>query len=97
MEMRFDPGVQGRRSRSLRSLAVAVACVAAFTGHALAETTAPDAASEATAEAAAQPKWACDQQTVAVDPVWRGKSSLTFPFEIRNEGTADLKINAKGG
>jgi len=42
-------------------------------------------------------KWACDNTTVTLDPVWRGSKDLTFDFEIRNEGTADLKIRAKGG
>ena len=42
-------------------------------------------------------KWACDQQTAALEPVWRSDKSLTFTFNIRNEGTADLKIKAKGG
>jgi len=44
-----------------------------------------------------QPKWACDQQTVTAKPVWRGEKSLTFAFNIRNEGTADLQIKATGG
>ena len=42
-------------------------------------------------------KWACDKQEVALEPVWRGDQQLTFGFDIRNEGTADLKIKAKGG
>ncbi len=42
-------------------------------------------------------KWACDQQTATLEPVWRGKKTLTFPFLIRNDGTADLRIRAKGG
>ncbi|MFQ5495600.1 MAG: hypothetical protein ACE5EX_09495 [Phycisphaerae bacterium] len=42
-------------------------------------------------------KWVCDRNTIALDPVWRGAKSLSFTFEIRNEGTADLKIKAKGG
>ena len=42
-------------------------------------------------------KWACDQQTATLEPVWRGETTLTFPFLIRNEGTADLRIRAKGG
>ena len=44
-----------------------------------------------------RPKWACDQQTVTAKPVWRGEKNLTFPFKIRNEGTADLQIKAAGG
>ena len=42
-------------------------------------------------------KWASDQQTVTLPPVWQGNKKLTFTFHIRNEGTADLKIRAKGG
>ena len=43
-------------------------------------------------------KWACDQTTVTLDPIWRGgPKKLTFDFEIRNEGTADLQIKAAGG
>ena len=42
-------------------------------------------------------KWACDKTEVALPPVWRGANDLTFSFDIRNEGTADLHIRAKGG
>ncbi len=42
-------------------------------------------------------KWACDLQTVKLEPVWRGDKALTFTFFIRNEGTADLQIKARGG
>jgi hypothetical protein len=42
-------------------------------------------------------KWACDETVASLDPVWRGDKKLTFNFDIRNEGTADLKIKAKGG
>lgn len=42
-------------------------------------------------------KWACDKTEVVLAPVWRGSKSLTFSFDIRNEGTADLHIRAKGG
>jgi len=41
-------------------------------------------------------KWACDQKTVVLDPVWQGKK-LNFTFKIRNEGTADLRMKARGG
>ena len=41
-------------------------------------------------------KWACDRTTVTLESVWRGKP-LVFAFDIRNEGTADLKIKARGG
>jgi hypothetical protein len=42
-------------------------------------------------------KWACGNVTSVHQPVWRGDKKLSFSFEIRNEGTADLKIKAKGG
>jgi hypothetical protein len=43
-------------------------------------------------------KWACDKTEVVLDPIWRkANATLSFDFTIRNEGTADLKINAKGG
>lgn len=42
-------------------------------------------------------KWACDQMTVSAEPIWRGTSTVKFPFTIRNEGTAVLQIRAKGG
>ncbi len=42
-------------------------------------------------------KWACDLQTVKLEPVWRGDKTLTFTFFVRNEGTADLQIKARGG
>ena len=42
-------------------------------------------------------KWACDKQTVTQGPTWRGAKSLTFEFDIRNDGTEDLRILAKGG
>ena len=42
-------------------------------------------------------KWACNNTTVTLKPVWRGEEKLTFNFNIRNEGTADLRIKARGG
>ncbi len=42
-------------------------------------------------------KWACEQQMAMLEPVWRGEKTLTFPFLIRNDGTADLRIRARGG
>lgn len=42
-------------------------------------------------------KWACDKPTVEVEPVWRGNKSLTFAFDIKNNGTADLKYRPRGG
>ena len=42
-------------------------------------------------------KWACEQQTAMLEPIWRGEKTLTFPFLIRNDGIAVLRIRAKGG
>ena len=42
-------------------------------------------------------KWVCDQQAATLEPVWRNNETLVFAFSIRNEGTADLEIRAKGG
>lgn len=42
-------------------------------------------------------KWVCDQPVVTREPVWRGDKDLTFTFHIRNAGTADLHIKARGG
>lgn len=42
-------------------------------------------------------KLVCENRVVTLDPVWRNGKNLTFPFEIRNGGTADLRIKAKGG
>ena len=42
-------------------------------------------------------KWSCAQQAMTVEPTWRGAKAVTFSFDIRNEGTADLKIKARGG
>ena len=41
-------------------------------------------------------KWACAEQTVTLTSAWRGQK-LNFNFKIRNEGTAALHIQAKGG
>jgi len=42
-------------------------------------------------------KWVCEKPVAEAEPVWRGDKRLTFSFDIRNAGTADLRINAKGG
>ena len=42
-------------------------------------------------------KYVCTESVVTRPPVWRGEKNLTFNFFIRNEGTADLQIRAKGG
>jgi|WetSurMetagenome_2_1015567.scaffolds.fasta_scaffold728328_1 hypothetical protein len=41
-------------------------------------------------------KWVCEETTVTLPAVAAGKS-MSFVFNIRNEGTEELKINAKGG
>jgi hypothetical protein len=41
-------------------------------------------------------KFICDKQTVKLDPVWRSELNLTFDFNIKNGGTADLQIRANG-
>ena len=42
-------------------------------------------------------KWACEKTVVTLPPIWRRDEGVTFDFKIRNEGTADLRIRAKGG
>lgn len=42
------------------------------------------------------PIWVCPEPKLTTDPVWRGQQ-IECAFMIRNEGTADLKIKAKGG
>jgi len=42
-------------------------------------------------------KWVCKEPTAKVDPIWRGDQNLTFSFDIKNEGTADLRFKARGG
>ena len=42
-------------------------------------------------------KWACEKTVVTLPPIWRRVEGVTFDFKIRNEGTADLRIRAKGG
>lgn len=42
-------------------------------------------------------KWACEATTATAEPFWPGTVKPTFAFDIRNEGTADLKIKAKKG
>ena len=47
-------------------------------------------------EARKGPVWACSEQTIQTEPVWAGQD-VSCTFTIRNEGTANLKIKAKGG
>ena len=42
------------------------------------------------------PRWVCPNANVTIDPLWRGEQ-IACSFVIRNEGTADLDIKAKGG
>jgi len=42
-------------------------------------------------------KFFCENRVTTLDPIWRNGKDLTFPFKIRNDGTADLQIKAKGG
>ena len=57
----------------------------------------PRAAQRSAFEMDPAAKWACDKTSVTLEPTWRGAKNLTFNFDIRNEGTADLKIKARGG
>jgi len=47
-------------------------------------------------EPVAGARYACEQPIVNLEPVWSG-GSMEFVFTIKNEGTADLNIKAKGG
>ena len=47
-------------------------------------------------EARKGPVWACSEQTIQTEPVWAGQP-VSCTFTIRNEGTTNLKIKAKGG
>lgn len=42
------------------------------------------------------PRFVCDALVCKGEPVWQGQPAL-FSFAIRNEGKADLHIQAKGG
>lgn len=44
----------------------------------------------------AGPRWACDETTIIRKPVWRGEP-VVCDFKVRNEGTEDLQIKARGG
>lgn len=44
----------------------------------------------------ASPRWVCAESNLTTDPVWSGQQ-IECAFMIRNEGTADLKIKARGG
>ena len=42
-------------------------------------------------------KWACENATITLEPVWRGPKGIECSFDIRNDGTAPLHIKARGG
>ena len=42
-------------------------------------------------------KWICEDPVVDLGNVWSGQRKLTFSFDIRNGGTAELRIRAQGG
>jgi len=41
-------------------------------------------------------RWACDKTTVFAEPVWSGQP-VTCTFTMRNEGTGELIVKARGG
>ncbi len=43
-----------------------------------------------------QPRWACDEPVVELEPVWAG-SSAVFVFNFRNDGEGVLNLRLKGG
>ena len=42
-------------------------------------------------------KWVCENTTVTLEPIWRSSKAIECSFDIRNDGTAPLQIQAKGG
>lgn len=56
----------------------------------------PTAAPEESKARSGPPRWVCEESSVLVEPLWRG-DQIACPFIIRNEGGADLVIQAKGG
>ena len=42
-------------------------------------------------------KFVCEEPVQSLPPTWRGGQDPTYSFDIKNTGTADLKILAKGG
>ena len=42
------------------------------------------------------PKWACDAQTVTMEPQWLG-TPIKATWVVRNEGTSDMSIKVRGG
>ena len=56
----------------------------------------PTAAPEEDKKRSGPPRWVCEEPSILVEPLWRG-DQIGCAFIIRNEGGADLKIQAKGG
>ena len=57
----------------------------------------PDPAPSAkTTKGGPSPRWVCLEPNLVTDPVWSGQQ-IECAFMIRNDGTADLKIKARGG
>ena len=76
-----------------------VVCIAFVTNHAAAQCAGGENPKVKTAKARSvggSVQWVCDKPTVTIDPIWRGEQ-IACSFSIRNEGTGDLKIKAKGG
>ncbi|UCG15778.1 MAG: hypothetical protein JSV19_10830 [Phycisphaerales bacterium] len=44
----------------------------------------------------AGPKWACDAQTVTMEPQWLG-TPIKATWVVRNDGTSDMAIKVRGG
>ena len=42
------------------------------------------------------PRWVCEKPSVELPPLWQG-TPVECVFNIRNDGTRDLTIQAKGG
>ncbi len=42
-------------------------------------------------------KWVCENTTVTLEPSWRTTKAIECSFDIRNDGTAPLHIQARGG
>ncbi len=41
--------------------------------------------------------WVCENTTVTLEPIWRSTKAIECSFDIRNDGTAPLQIQARGG
>lgn len=77
----------------------AALCVAFMINHAAAQCSGgeePVVQKTAIPKPGGAPSWSCPEATVTVEPVWYGQQ-IECPFTIRNEGTANLTIKARGG